>query len=82
MKRYIANGTYRKQYKTKQNDTFDKIAYELYGNEKIASYIISANPKQADTIIFGEGVYLNLPIIEQIETSTLPTWKGGVENGL
>lgn len=80
--RYKANGIYRKQYKTNQNDTFDKIAYELYGNEKIASFIIEANLDQANTVVFGEGVYLNLPIIEQIETSTLPTWKGGVGNGL
>ena len=80
--RYEIKGTYRKQYKTKQNDTFDKIAFELYGNENIASYIIEANPEQSDTIVFGEGVYLYLPIIEQIEKSTLPTWKGGIENGL
>lgn len=80
--RYVSNGNYRKQYKTKQNDTFDKIAYELYGREDIASYIIEANPTQADTVVFNEGVYLYLPIIEQVETSTLPSWKGGVENGL
>ena len=80
--RYAVSGNYRKQYKTQQNDTFDKIAYELYGDEKIASYIISANPDYADTLVFGAGVSLYLPIIEQIETSTLPTWKGGVENGL
>lgn len=80
--RYTVNGTYRKQYRTKQNDTFDKIAYDLYGDEKIASYIIDANPEHSDVIIFNEGVYLYLPKLEIKETSTLPTWKGGVVNGV
>lgn len=75
--KYTITGTYRKQYKTKANDTFDKIAYEIYGSEYIASYIITANPQYAGTLIFPEGIYLNLPIIEAIESSTLPTWKGG-----
>lgn len=80
--KYAIKGKYKKQYKTIQNDTFDKIAFELYGDEKIASYIIKVNPEQANTVVFGAGVSLYLPIIEQVETQTLPTWKGGVENGL
>ena len=75
--RYKANGYYRKQYSTKANDTFDKIAFELYGDEMIASYIIEANPEHANTIVFGEGVKLNLPKLEIVEKSTLPKWKGG-----
>ena len=77
--RYKANGNYRKQYSTKANDTFDKIAFELYGDENIASYIIEANPDHADVLIFGEGTLLYLPKLEQIETSTLPQWKGGLQ---
>ena len=76
--RYTITGTYRKQYSTKQNDTFDKIAYELYGDENIASYIIDANPEYADVIIFSAGVGLRLPKLERVETSTLPKWKGGI----
>lgn len=75
--RYTANGYYRKQYRTKANDTFDKIAYELYGDEKIASYLIAANTDYSGVLVFGEGIMLNLPILEQIETTTLPQWKGG-----
>lgn len=77
--RYKAIGTYRKQYRTKAHDTFDKIAYELYGDEKIASYIIEANPNYSDTLVFNEGTLLYLPKLEQIETSTLPQWKGGLQ---
>ena len=75
--RYTITGTYRKQYSTKQNDTFDKIAYELYGDESVASYIIDANPEHADVVIFGVGVSLYLPKLEQVASSTLPKWKGG-----
>ena len=75
--RYAITGTYRKPYSTKQNDTFDKIAHELYGDERVASYIIDANPEYADVLIFGAGVNLNLPRLETVEASTLPKWKGG-----
>lgn len=75
--RYKANGFYRKQYQTKAYDTFDKIAYDLYGDENIASYLIEANSTYADTLIFDEGVLLNLPKLEVIEAVTLPQWKGG-----
>lgn len=76
--RYTANGNYRKQYQTQRNDTFDKLALDFYGDEKIASYIIEANPEYSDVIVFPAGIMLNLPKLEQIETSTLPRWKGGL----
>ena len=75
--RYAITGTYRKQYSTKQYDTFDKIAYELYGDENVASYIIDANPEYANVLVFCAGVQLYLPKLERVETSTLPQWKGG-----
>lgn len=78
--KYTITGTYRKLYSTKQYDTFDKIAHELYGEyggEKVASYIIDVNPEYADVLIFGAGVKLYLPRLERAETSTLPKWKGG-----
>lgn len=75
--RYIANGNYRKQYKTKANDTFDKIAHYFYGDETIASYFIEANPEHSDVLVFSEGTLLNIPKLERVETSTLPKWKGG-----
>lgn len=80
--RYNIVGYYRKQYQTQQNDTFDKLAIDFYGDEKIASYLIKANPDYADTLIFRAGIMLNLPKLEQIATSTLPQWKGGLGNGL
>lgn len=75
--KYNVLGYYRKQYRTKANDTFDKIAFNLYGVENVASYLIEANPQYSDVIIFDDGVLLKLPILEEAEKSTLPQWKGG-----
>lgn len=80
--RYKTVGYYRKQYQTQQNDTFDKLAVDFYGDEKVASYLIDANPEYADVLVFSAGVMLNLPKLEQIEKSTLPQWKGGLGNGI
>ena len=80
--KYKIVGYYRKQYQTQKNDTFDRLAVDFYGDEKVASYLIEANPEHADTLIFGAGVMLNLPKLEPIETTTLPQWKGGFVNGL
>ena len=76
--RYKINGTYRKQYVTKQNDTFDKIALYFYGSETADVYLIEANPDYADVLVFSAGTLLWLPKLELIETSTLPAWKGGL----
>ena len=76
--RYKANGVYPKQYSTKQNDTFDKIALYFYGEEKLSTFLIDANPQYSNVIIFDEGVKLYLPRLELIEAETLPKWKGGL----
>lgn len=75
--RYNVLGYYPKKYRTKANDTFDKIAFNLYGVENVASYLIDANPQYSDVIIFDDGVLLTLPKLEEAERSSLPQWKGG-----
>lgn len=76
--RYRITGYYKKPYRTQAFDTFDKIAYKLYGVETVASYIIEANPQYSDVLQFEPDVLLKLPKLEEIEKSTLPQWKGGV----
>jgi len=65
------------EYKTVSGDTFDKIAYKFYRNEKQALNIIEANIEYANIIIFGAGVELNIPDIEIAQTTNLPPWKRG-----
>lgn len=67
-----------KEYTTREGDTFDALALEMYGEETLAHYIIDFNPDHADVLIFSAGVALRLPIVENAETpDTLPPWRRG-----
>lgn len=76
--RYRITGYYKKPYRTQAFDTFDKIAFKLYGVEGVASHLIEANPQYSNVLQFEPDVLLKLPKLEEIEKSTLPQWKGGV----
>ena len=65
-----------KEYTTREGDTFDALALEMYGEETLAHYIIEFNPDFADVLIFDANVALRLPIVEDVETpDTLPPWR-------
>ena len=69
-----------KEYTTREGDTFDAVALEMYGEETLAHYIIEVNPDYADVLIFDANVQLRLPIVENVETpDTLPPWRRGDE---
>lgn len=69
-----------KKYMTRQGDTFDALALEMYGEESLAHYIIQFNPDYADVLIFEANTPLRLPIVENVETpDTLPPWRRGDE---
>ena len=62
-----------KSYITREGDTFDALALEMYGEETLAHYIIEFNPDYADVLIFEANTALRLPIVENVETpATLP----------
>ena len=62
-------------YKTLQGDTWDSIAYGLWGRENLMHLLILANQEYADVLIFPAGTVLVVP---DVETSTmagnLPPW--------
>lgn len=65
-----------KEYSTCEGDTFDALALEMYGEERLAHYIIGFNPDYADVLIFEANIPLRLPIVEESETpDTLPPWR-------
>lgn len=69
-----------KEYMTRQGDTYDALALEMYGDESLAHYIIEFNPDHADVLIFEANVPLRLPIVENVETpDTLPPWRRDIE---
>lgn len=70
-----------KEYITREGDTFDALALEMYGEETLAHYIIEFNPDYADVLIFDANVALRLPIVENVETpDTLPPWRRDSED--
>ena len=77
----MLNVTAYKEYITREGDTFDALALEMYGEETLAHYIIEFNPDYADVLIFDANVALRLPIIEDVETpDTLPPWRRDSED--
>ena len=45
-----------KDYTTREGDTFDALALEMYGEEMLAHYIAEFNPDYADVLIFDANV--------------------------
>lgn len=62
-------------YTTKQGDMWDMIAFNVYGNEYKMHYLMNANPKHVETVIFQAGVTLKVPKLFVSETTNLPPWK-------
>ncbi|MCR4834373.1 MAG: LysM domain-containing protein [Butyrivibrio sp.] len=64
------------EYMAQAGDMFDLIALRMYGDDKLAGYIIEYNPEYSDVLIFEGGELLKLPIVEDPETEeTVAPWK-------
>lgn len=64
------------EYTTKDGDTFDALALDLYDDELLATEIIAENPDFADVLIFSAGTVLYLPVIEDLgDISGKPPWE-------
>jgi hypothetical protein len=68
-----------KVYTTIQGQTWDQIAYEVYGNEYMCDKIMDLNREKLDIFIFPAGVKLILPdeesIVRQSVPNDYPTWR-------
>lgn len=66
-------------YVTVEGDTFDMLALTFYGQEKLASVIIQANPDYCDTLIFEAGIPLVIPDVAEVTLpESLPPWRRNV----
>jgi len=64
-------------YTTIQGDTWDGIAFRLWGREHLMSALLQANPDHADVLVFSAGIVLNVPEVNvnAIQPITeLPPW--------
>ena len=64
-------------YTTIQGDTWDGMAYKLFGNEKYMKDLIEANWRYADVMLFSAGVSLTVPDIsvDEEDDGNLPIWR-------
>lgn len=61
-------------YTTKQGQTWDEIALEVYGDEIYADYLMQSNYENLDTLIFSAGTVLKTPDLEQEVGGDTPPW--------
>ncbi|SEU24356.1 Phage Tail Protein X [Lacrimispora sphenoides] len=68
-----------KTYTTISGQTWDQIAYEVYGNEHYCDKLMDANRDKLQYFVFPDGIVLKLPSIESmVQTSVssdYPTWR-------
>ena len=64
-----------KTYRTVQGDTFDSVAYRLWGEPRLAHLLMRANPSFMEVVIFSGGVELAVPeYTPQPVQTELPPW--------
>jgi phage tail protein X len=64
-----------REYVTVQGDTWDLIAFKVYGSEFYMTKLIEANPEHRETVFFNANIRLKVPEIEAPAPATLPPWK-------
>ncbi len=62
-------------YMTKQGDTWDLMAYDLYGNEKYMRYLLEANWPLLDTLVFSSGTLIYVPDLPEETDEDKPFWR-------
>lgn len=62
-------------YITKQGDTWDLMAYDLYGDEKYMRYLLEANWPLLDTLVFSSGTKILVPDLPEEADEDKPFWR-------
>lgn len=63
------------KYTTIQGDAWDLISYKIFGTEAYMGELMRANREHIDTLIFNDGVVLNVPEIVYEEPDSVPYWR-------
>lgn len=67
-------------YTTIQGETWDQIAYKVYGGEEYAAFLMANNYPFLDILVFSAGTVLNTPGLPEEEDWELPPWRLGAED--
>ncbi|MCD8207423.1 MAG: hypothetical protein LUD72_05765 [Bacteroidales bacterium] len=62
-------------YTTRQGQTWDDIALEVYGAERHADYLMANNFSELDTLVFSSGTVLKTPELPTEQSGDLPPWR-------
>lgn len=62
-------------YETIQGDTWDLIAYKLFGDEKYMENLIVANWELLDILVFSSGTVIKVPDLPDESDSDFPFWR-------
>jgi phage tail protein X len=63
------------EYETKQGDTWDVLARDIYGSEMLAYLILQANPAYMEMIYLPSGLKLTIPDTPPQKTNQpMPPW--------
>lgn len=62
-----------KTYRSVENDTWDLIAFKLFGDSKYTSQIIKINPDLAKIVLFPASILVKVPDIQELE-GDVPPW--------
>lgn len=65
-----------KTYTTKQGDTWDAIAFRVYGDETMTGWLMQNNFPYLDTFVFDAGVILQTPDSpKKSSINNAPIWR-------
>ena len=63
-------------YTTQQGDTWDLIAFRVYGDVKYTGWLMQNNFPHLDIFVFGAGVILQTPELPESEQlANMPIWR-------
>lgn len=62
-------------YTAVQGDTWDLIAFRMYGSEKYMKYLAEANWPLLDILVFSGGEELTVPDLPEEASEDLPFWR-------
>ena len=60
---------------TIQGDTWDMIAYRLFGNEAYMEEMMMENLPYIDTLVFSSGTVLSVPELQEGQDEGVPFWR-------
>lgn len=64
------------KYTTVQGDTWDLIAFKTLGSEYLLPFLLEANQRYRNIMIFSGNIVLDIPDIETDEITERPDWLG------